>query len=271
MSPQRDSPAFLFAIPFAAKSILADWDGACAALARTLESVVAQTDQDFEVIICGHDEPDLPAHLADQFLFVPADWDAPDERTQRMANDKGRKKTRIAREFGVLGGGYYFGLDADDLVSNRLVEHCRSARDPNGYVIEQGYVLDEASSRVAPVGKVWANTAYDVVCGSCLAVHATPDELPGGDAFEREEGLYQLIRRQRHAMVKEAAAEQGRPLAPVPFAAGVYVLNTGNNISYVLRRSAERQDDLHARIEKWAVEVTPELAGEFALRPLHAT
>jgi hypothetical protein len=260
--------AFLFAIPFAAKSIVTDWDVACAALTRTLESVVNQTDQDFTIVICGHDEPDLPDHLAERIEYLQADWDAPTEQTQRMANDKGRKRTRIARWFGAEGGGYFFGLDADDLVSRRLVEFVRSDGDPNGYVIEAGYVLDDATSRIAPVDKVWANVAYDVVCGSCLIVNVIPDELPGGDAFERDEGLYQLIRHHKHAEVKGAAADAGRPLKAIPFAAGVYVLNTGNNISYVLRRDAARQETLHAKIEKQALSVTDELTAEFGLRSL---
>jgi len=60
----------------------------------------------------------------------------------------------------------------------------------------------------------------------------------------------------------------GRPLRPVPFPAIVYVLSTGNNLSYTVaggQANPARQAKILRDIDRNAVPITPELAGHFGL------
>src|ERR1700761_5407337 len=132
---------FMFAIPFAARCVTLDWDLACALLESTLRSVLNQSDSDFYVGICCHDIPDLPVDIRNRVHLVEADFPSPTERSQYLG-DKRRKKEKLAGILSQLGGGYYFGLDCDDLVSRDLVAYARAEADVNGYLIETGYVLD---------------------------------------------------------------------------------------------------------------------------------
>ncbi len=54
-----------------------------------------------------------------------------------------------------LGGGYVMMLDADDLVSNRLVEYVLNDKDPHGYIVEVGYAYDWKANLIAPIPGVW--------------------------------------------------------------------------------------------------------------------
>ncbi len=254
---------FLFAIPFLPRSMAADWDQACAALANTLRSVLNQSDSDFSVAICCHDVPSLPADIRERINVVEATFAPPIERSRKMFSDGGRKVRQLAGLLADMGGGYFFRLDADDLVSRDLVAYARAEADPNGYLVETGYVLDAKTGILAPVPGAWKNTPFHQVCGSCAIRNLSASELPGGELYRRGEGLFAGVTQHKNCGVEAAA--MGRPLRPIPFPAVVYVLNTGNNISYALLRDLTRQAELHGNIDRNAVGVSDELAKEFSL------
>jgi hypothetical protein len=250
---------FMFAIPFGARCVALDWDQACASLARTLRSVLNQSDSDFYVGVCCHDIPVLPVDIRERVDLVEADFPPPTERSKEMEHDKRRKKEKLAQILSEMGGGYYFSLDADDLVTRDLVAYAREEADANGYLIEAGYVFDAKAGTLAPVPGAWQDTPFYEVCGSCGILNLSCSELPGGELFRRNEGLFVRV------PYGVGAAAIGRPLKSIPFAAVVYVLNTGNNISYALGRDPARQAQIYRDIDRNAVPVSYELAERFAL------
>jgi hypothetical protein len=93
---------FTFGIPLIARASARHWPLTEALLGLTLASVQAQTDQDFRVVIAGHDRPDLPS--ADgRVRFLEADWPAEPVRPDNL--DSGRKKHAISRFVREGGGG----------------------------------------------------------------------------------------------------------------------------------------------------------------------
>jgi Putative rhamnosyl transferase len=254
---------FMFAIPFGARGVALDWDRACASLAHTLRSVLNQSDSEFYVGVCCHDIPVLPAEIRGRVNLIEVDFPPPTGRSEEMYRDKMRKKEKLAQVLSTLGGGYYFALDADDLVSRDLVAYAREEADANGYLIEAGYVLDANAGTLAPVPGAWGGKPLHQVCGSCAILNLSCPELPGGELFHRKEGLF--ARMKQHGRYGVDAAAIGRPLKPIPFPAVVYVLNTGNNISYTLRRDPARQAQIHRDIDRNSVPVSPELAERFGL------
>jgi hypothetical protein len=235
----------MFAIPFAARCVTLDWDRACVSLARTLRSVLNQSDSDFYVGVCCHDIPVLPVDIKDRVNLVGADFLPPIGRSKEMYRDKSRKKHELARILSQMGGGYYFGLDADDLVSRDLVAYAREEADASGYLIETGYVLGANAGTLAPVPGAWRDKPFHQVCGSCTILNLSCSELRGGELFRRNEGLF--LRMRQHGRYGVDAAALGRALKPIPFPAGVYVLNNGNNISYTLSRDPARASPTSSR------------------------
>lgn len=258
---------FMFAIPFGARCVTLDWDRACASLACALRSVLNQSDSDFYVGLCCHDIPVLPVDIRDRINLVEADFPPPAERS-KYGGDKRRKKEKLARILSEMGGGYYFALDCDDLVDRDLVAYAREEGDTNGYLIEAGYVLDANAGTLAaiPGGPgTWQARPLHQVCGSCAILNLSCSELPGGELFRRSEGLF--LRMNQHRRYGVDAAAIGRPLKPIPFPAVVYVLNTGNNVSYDLGRDPARQAQIHSDIAGNALPVSSELAERFGLPP----
>ncbi len=258
---------FMFAIPFAARCVTLDWDLSCELLARTLRSVLNQSDSDFYVGVCCHDIPVLPVDIRDRVNLVEADFPSPTERSKYLG-DKRRKKEKLARILSEMGGGYYFGLDCDDLVSRDLVAYARKEADGNGYLIDTGYVLDAKAGILAPIPGApggWLDRPLNRECGSCAILNLSCSELPGGELFRRNEGLF--LQMKLHAQYGAEAAAIGRPLKPIPFPALVYVLNTGNNVSYSVGRGLEPalQARIHRDIARNAVPISRELAEQFGL------
>jgi hypothetical protein len=257
----------MFAIPFGARCVTLDWDRACATLARTLRSVLNQSDSDFYVGVCCHDVPDLPAEIRHRVSLVEADFPPPTVRS-KYGDDKRRKKEQLAGILAEMGGGYFFSLDCDDLVSRDLVAYARENGDANGYLIESGFVLDEKANKLARIPGApgtWLGRPLHQVCGSCAIMHLSRSELPGGELFRQSEGLFRRLR--EHGRYGADAEAIGRPLQPIPFPALVYVLNTGNNVSYTESRNVEQQARIHSDISRSAISVSREIAWQFGLSP----
>jgi hypothetical protein len=254
---------FMFAIPFGARCATPDWDQACASLAHTIRSALNQSDSDCYVGVCCHDIPALPVDIRDSVNLVAADFPPPTGRNKEMYADKSRKREKLAGILSEMGGGYFFGLDSDDLVSRDLVAYARDRADANGYLVDSGYVLNACTGTLAPVPGAWGDRPFHQVCGSCAILKLSRSELPGGELFRRHEGLFCQMR--QHGRYGVDATAIGRPLNPIPFPAVVYVLNTGNNISYALERDSVRQAQIHCDIDRNAVPVSRELAEQFGL------
>ncbi len=150
-------------------------------------------------------------------------------------------------------------LDADDLVSNRLVDYVLKDGDPNGYLVESGYAYDWKANLIAPIPGVWGK-GFDNVCGSCSVINFAPDDLPplrGGD----ESVDYLAKHLKQHSHWKHVMREAGRPLKSLPFPAAVYVLNHDNNLHYALKQN--RQDTIPRKIRGRQVPLSPAMIEEF--------
>ena len=256
-----DRTEVVFGISLAARSVVESWERTCLLLAHTLRSVLGQTDPRVRVLLCGHDRPPL-AELDDPRVeFLVSDQE-PARSPKDFRRDKMRKRSLIAMRLRELGGGYLLPLDADDLVSNRLVAHVLADDNRCGYLITRGYTLDWNNRRLAPIPGAW-DAPYDRVCGSSAVLHFGVDDLPAAGASQEVAAYFDLFR--EHAYWPITAEEFGRPLARVPFPAGVYVINHGQNLSFQMQRTSIRQKNIIESVARNAQPVTAELLAEFGL------
>lgn len=246
----------LFCIPLLPKERSHDWSRVGSLLSDTFRSLANQRSRRFEVLLCAHEVPDnLDTHGVPLHHVAP-DW-KPDEQRRPRA-DKDWKIRLLGAEARRRGGGFVMQLDADDLLSDRLVEHVYAADDPNGYVLDTGYLLDRETGAIAPVPGAWPEP-FDFYCGSCAVFRMTPDDLPR-DRFEETSRWTTLG---GHHFWKKRARKAGRPLAPFPFPAAIYVQNNGENLQD--RREATRNEFARTCINAAALADTTVIRREFAL------
>jgi len=253
------SQPFAFCVPLLPKAVAADWGIVVDLLEDTLTSLENQHDHRFVLLLAGHEMPELRRRYSFEIIFLQADWPTGSEIGEKL-RDKRWKRRLLLRELRARGGGYAMFLDADDLVSNRLVEHVLNDGNPNGYVIEQGYAYDRLNRRIAPIPGAWSGS-FDSVCGSCTVIKFNRDDLPAdGDSSEQTLGM-QL---KRHSEWKEVMSGVGRPLAPVPFPAAVYVLNHSQNLHNAIKQNRDQQ--VPRKIAQRAIDLDADLRTEFSIR-----
>jgi hypothetical protein len=238
----------VFGISLASKQASPDWGRTTKLLSHTLDSLLAQSNPEFEVVVCGHDRPGLDQFADGRIRFIESDIRPPAD-PRRFREDKMRKRRLIGSALREMGGGYFYPLDADDLVHREFVAHIRNTDNRRGYVVVAGYALDFAEKRLAPIPGVW-KADFNRVCGSSALLYFLENELPVGG--ENEDDLYFNLF-QSHAYWPVVAQEHGRPLDDVPFAAAVYVLNHAQNLSFGLQRKGDRTANILASLEQNAL------------------
>ena len=258
-----------FGIPLIAKDAAHDWDAVLHHLNATLGSIYNQTDPHFRVVIACSDRPDIAIRTDERLHFIHCD---PGRQINQLSfvSDQSLKNHAVGRYLRELGGGYLFGTDADDLISNRVVEFIRSDRNPNGYVVDRGYMFDAARGILAcfPFEDA-GHWRFDHECGTCTAVHFRPEDLP--DSNGGTPARFAAYMARGHPGRRPAAAREGRPLAEFPFRAVTYVKNTGENLSERRSKALELERlAFQARLEDGIisnkVERTAELDTEFNLQ-----
>lgn len=241
-------PNFIFGLSLASRAASQKWDHTEHLLARTLRSVLNQSDPRFRVVICGHERPDIKELDDPRVIFITADIKPPANSSQ-FRRDKMWKRRLIGAALRNMGGGYFFPLDADDLVHTNLVAHVLSDDNRRGYNINHGYVEDFLNSKLAPVPGAWS-VPFDRVCGSSAVLYFEPEDLPL-DGRNDESLYFNLF--QSHAYWPVVAEESGKPLATVPFPAAVYVVNHSQNLSFGLQRAGKRAKNIISFVDRDAV------------------
>lgn len=157
------SSSFWFVIPLRSRATSKDWDLVCQLLRNSLASILNQTNPDFRVVISCADVPDLGSIVDDRIEIISNAYPVPHDFLA-MALDKRAKKRAAGAEIGRRGGGYVMLVDADDLVSARIVEHVLSDDNRQGYYVENGFAYYSHSHRLEPLQEFYKK------CGSCYVV-----------------------------------------------------------------------------------------------------
>jgi hypothetical protein len=258
MGQRRVPEPFTFGIPLIARASARDWPLTLALLGLTLASVQAQTDQDFRVVIAGHDRPDLPS--ADgRVRFLEAAWPAEPVRSDNL--DSGRKKHVISRFVREGGGGLLMFLDADDWVDVRLVEAARATIGPShvGGLIVAGFATDFRTLRAAPVPHPRLfDGDFHRICGSSTVARIEPN---AADPLRRDP--CSLLH--EHYRWVEVAREHGAELARLAVA-GNYVVNTSGNHSEVHGPYADWRRRFNRGLRREGSVIDAAFAARFGLR-----
>ncbi|WP_068113600.1 hypothetical protein [Tropicimonas marinistellae] len=215
-------PAVVFLLPLVSRAHVGNWHDVEARLADTIASFRGQTSDKWIAVVCGQDEPS-GIGFDSQVRFLPF--------TQRVdGNDKWAKLEVLCHHLPQLGvsAGYAMTFDADDLLNRRAVEEMVRRREPNGYLVTRGLVLDARTRKIglcAPQSLLApGRKAFWKMCGSCAAFRFDLSEEPHRDAE-----YLAAVTAHEHRMFPYLAALAGRPLSPLRQEAVMYIVNHGEN------------------------------------------
>ena len=207
-----------FAVPLVGKHQVSDWDVVNTALARTINSLIAQTDNRWRVVICGQDRPDA-VDLDARVNFIPFP-DRPD------SHDKVPKLDMLTVHcLTDATPGFLMPLDGDDLLSRHLVADIL-AHPTQGALVSGGYIRDCATGQVAPTRQrslsQIGQKPFWKFCGSCMA-------LPVGQDTVHEIAFFKGLTQHEHRLYPYLANLAGISLRHMEKPMALYQINHGQN------------------------------------------
>lgn len=216
---------FFFVVPLRSKQTSNDWEGVCRSFNWTLGSIFNQGDPDFRVYVVVHETPRVEIPTDDRLTIIEVDFAPPSDVPGQM-RDKANKVHLAGTEIRKAGGGFIMKVDADDLVSNRIVGHVKAHPAVDGWYIRTGYELLFQKNRIRKAPR------FNNFCGTSTIFHNTPDELPAdmSDADEPDVFKRYLIRGKHHFFVEDMSA-LGKTAREIPFPGAIKTIDTGDNLS----------------------------------------
>lgn len=247
---------FLFAIPLVAKSVARDWERACQLLSCTLDSILNQTNPNFKVALICHDVPDIPKLLDPRVVILKSLSPIPSTPNEQMV-DKGHKKRLACAYLYGLGGGWIMLVDADDLVSNRIVDYVCKSDAKYGLLIDDGWEFD------CVIKKMTKAPRFNRMCGTSAIFKFSKNELPS-NALHDQRTLSDAF--ESHRLWRETSMNLGRPLDFVNFRAAIYTINNQQNHSTLMGPIGWKRK--FTRLFSFSHSPTPVEIAEFSMNGL---
>jgi hypothetical protein len=272
-----------FITPLRSPKMSDNWPRICGLFERTATSVFRQTTPDFRHVVVCHEPPPLKRTFDRRLEFITGDFPLPEKSRPApslthdawpaMSDDKLNKLVAGLQRARELNSDFVMLLDADDLVSRRLVAHVLSHPTADGWFVERGWRYE--------YGRQWIETldGFNQVSSSCNVLARRWFSFPGHPERERDADAALIM--QGHGQAVEAFAARGAMMRPLPFRAAVYTEN-GENMSILMhehmhgRRPQPRGHPLRRLLGRckrgmlaWSKRrpCTPALRAEFALDP----
>jgi hypothetical protein len=216
---------FYFAIPLISKRASRDWGQVESLLNGTLGSILNSTSQNYQILIACHDVPNTQYNNSNKIKYLQAEF-PPLMGQNRPMLDKIFKLKMIGLEIRKNTNNCFIMLtDADDLVSNKLVEYVNIDQDNYGYYIYKGYELEYSLKRLRYCPR------YHRLCGSSIILRISESDLPVSLDQKEEDNYFNKMIYAGHRYCEPISKSLNRPLKKIPFAAGVYIINNGENHS----------------------------------------
>jgi hypothetical protein len=200
-----------------ARALARDWAYHVWLLERTLNSMVAQTNREFKVIVVCHEIPHLPLLKGSMIDFLSVDFPPPVRTNDDMCVDKVLKLTAGIDSAIAAGCDYIMFADGDDLVSRRLSQFVAENNGKNGWYCGTQYIYR--------YGMRWVRKS------TSRCMEAGPFIIIRSDLLRF--ALDPMYRGQRvntlaaigHTEYRKLLIAQGNPVEPLPFPGIVYILH----------------------------------------------
>jgi hypothetical protein len=218
------------AIPLKAKNIAKNWQVACNALEATLRSILQQSDDDYKVVVVGHDCPDfLLQNQNNKIRFKQAEFAEPDRSnvnfsTLDLINDKRLKIISALVELQHEDLSYIYQLDSDDLLHIDFIKTIKSVKNQSGIILRHGYLYYQSAQRYI------ATDELDQLCGSTVVIAKDAIDFPSTVDLSYTEQIPWT--KYRHMSIyKYFEQDKQLPFCYLSEKLVAYVLASGDNFS----------------------------------------
>ena len=248
----NERPRIVFLIPILSRRRVKDWHLACAYFKQTLSSIFNSTGGNYYVVVAGHEPPDFQLPQDPRFKFLSLDHPLPSQETGYWFAAIKDMLIKVGAAWNYAKSTwnpqYVMKVDADDLVSSRLVDWLNTAEEAAGYRIKHGWVWNSGSRRI-----IKCSESFDLVCGTCLIIRSdladsqgpflnSMDGIKLDEAGKRIEatdnrslvpgaGMGSLLLNDNHGRAEAQFRYLGHQLAIVPFRAAVYRVRNPQSVS----------------------------------------
>jgi hypothetical protein len=213
---------FAFLIPLRNPAIAKNWQVCVDLCFATLRSAAQQTASvnDFQVIMVCRDFPDVK--LGSNVKILRGSFPNPEPTWEAQHYDK-YTKIRFGLDYlSDYAPLYIMKLDADDLVSKRLVSYVLADDNKHGYYVENGYHWISGQNFLKPKSNFHAG------CGSSNIQYVRECD------FEKNKHSDSNILKLPHNLVVKYYNNINKPLKAIPFHAAIYRKLNGENITSYL-------------------------------------
>lgn len=272
-----------------ARALAKDWGHNVMMLERAVLSMLAQVDDESCVVVACHEIPETPLVRESRVQFLPVTFSPPARNNADMCVDKVLKLSVGAQWARVRGYQYVAFTDADDLVSNRIVEFVAHHRDENGWYCPAVMFYTYG-------GRFMRFVAFrGSAAGPCVIVRTNLlkfEAPPFSGAWTKlviaggESNYLDLLGRRGQTVstlaavglghYREHMTNEGYPLKPLPFPP-IVMINHGDSISLVPGGQGSYQpvglQTVLRRSVKWLPSVrfvTRSVRSEFLIPPPNA-
>ncbi len=173
-----DAAPVAFAISMRSAKASAHWPDAVLRLEQTLNTLLGQSDQNFQVVVAGHERPDLAQLASPRVTWLSIDRPAPTEPAGYTA-DKLAKRRLIGAHLRATGfSGFLMALDADDWVHYRFVEWLRRSPPHFASFFRAGFTVNYGK------GSIWLRSpeagtgTFYRACGSSSVFRLQNEDFP---------------------------------------------------------------------------------------------
>ena len=236
------------------------------------------------MIVAGHEAPDFNVETNARVCFLSVDHDIP-HHEDAVVRGRLDKLAKVAAAWNYAKSRrnphYLMKLDADDLISSRLVQWLENFGRELGYLVKHGWVWRSGSRYV-----VQSTEYLDRVCASCLIIRSDIADQEGPFLTEVEgirldevsvnfaatdpyslvpgSGTSTLLLNDSHPRYAAQFAYLGEKLSTLPFRAVVYRIGNPDSNSATLETGRRTLRMILGTIRRTKV-MTKTLRREFAL------
>lgn len=206
-------------------------------LENTLRSVCNQSSDCFKVLVVCNQVPEISVNQNVEFLEVdfppPSSLSQPQTGMEAIRIDRGSKYMAALVHARQSQPSFVMFFDADDYISNRIVDYVDNQPDSCGWYINTGYRYQYGDTHLSHQPDFYQQ------CGTSLiypySMLDVPSKLIGNPGLANiklhtdEKYLKYILG--SHRIAVKIHQSQGHSFRPLPFAGAIWILGNGENHS----------------------------------------
>lgn len=214
---------FIFIVPLRSPETCSNWREVSSLCNSTLKSLMQQDSKNYQVILVCNSPPldFIPNEhitLVQESFSIPKSWDEANADIYTKVK-RGMLEVKNLQLIRPDSSVFVMRVDADDLVSNRLVSFAERFQNSDGWYFAIGYIYE--------IGKnhMFIRPRFNAVSGTSHIIKCTYSDFPKSMETPPTEWLDVIW---QHLRVNELLKPKSRKLTFLPFPGAVYRINPQN-------------------------------------------